>query len=446
VRRALLVFLLFAGCAAPHSPPAPAGPTFEFTVEVDHDHGDPSQHNASIGLDLVSFVDATTLLGEELGRLSDIQFHGDLATVTVNGRAGASSGGFLLLDVRDAAHVRLLGRYRSGSEDNWYTKFSPDGRFVFLTANGNTDANSAAGALQEDLRSETIAGPARGLQVVDVTSPDAPRLAAFYPAPVRVVNVAPWTGRDGTVWVFASIIQDRAARPAIGGQASTLNHVAVLRFDPSTPRLEEVAQWSPSEVVGGQTFPHDLFVARNPLTDQDILYVAYWDAGGYLVDVSDPRRPTTLGRVTALDAADHVHTFKAGDELIAGKLFAVLAPETFAAEPTGTYRALDVSDPARPMEVARWTLAPNPTNAEALLWSPHEFTVSGGHVYASQYHGGAWILSLPDLHPAAAWQRSVGDPGRTGDWAVDIETFVPHAGVAYAIDMGSGILVLRPSP
>ncbi len=71
-------------------------------------------------------------------------------------------------------------------------------------------------------------------------------------------------------------------------------------FDPSGPSL--VAQLTPSdEPIGcqdpacpGEGFggplasPHDLFVQRHPDTGRHLAYVAYWDAGLRIYDVTDP--------------------------------------------------------------------------------------------------------------------------------------------------------------
>lgn len=466
-RTPLLVVALLAGCATapvadPDASPFPTPFAADFLDTLDHDHRDASLHTLAAGLELEGFLDARDALGDEKARFSDIAFqpcaappeggaaHRCFAAVALNGRAGGTAGGFLLLDATDPTDLVVLSRYRSGSEDNWYVEFTPDGRHVLLTANGNTRADSAAAALLEDLRTATITGPARGVHLVDVTDPGAPRLAAFFPAAVRAINVAPWTARDGDAYVAVSVVEDRAPlpvpSPARAPAPALRSHVAILRLDPARPALEEIARWSPEGVAGPTHFPHDLEAATHPLTDQDILYVAYWDAGAWLVDVTDPARPSTLGHVDPLGPTEHVHTVKAHPGLLAGRQYAALVPETFAGEPSGTHAVLDVTDPTAPEVVARWTLPGDVTNAENLLFSPHEFTLHDGRMYASEYHAGTWILALPELVPVATWQASAGDPARTDDWAVDVETAVWRDGYIYAVDMGTGVLVLRETP
>lgn len=419
----------------------------ELDVGIDHDHDDPALHRFVHGLELVQFRDARDLIGDEEARLSDIQFSGSLATVTVNGRAGPSSGGFLLFDASDPANLKLLSRYRSGSEDNWYTKFSPDGRYVFLTANGGTNADAAVGALQEDLETTTATGPLRGIHAVDVSNPADPQLAAVWPVPVRVVNLAPWTARDGSTILFASDFGERpflAMQPPAPGES--LTEVSILQFHVDPPRFEKLGGWK-IDGFGADLFPHDLEVRRHPSTDEDLLYVAHWNAGGFILNVTDPRNPQTVAEILPHLVGGNVHTLKAHPEPLDGRVFAVLSPETFADEPSGQFRLLDVTQPTEPRLLSNWSLPPGDlVNPVSLLWSPHEFTLANGRLYASLFHGGVWVLDLETFQPVATWQRSLGDPARTGDWAVDVETVVAHVGYVYAVDMGSGIYVLREAP
>lgn len=444
VRGAWLVSLvvLVSGClqldSAPHDP-ALVEPRLLLGVAADHDHRDPALHGLAANLELVSFLDAARLLGEEEARLSDLQFHDgrQLAAAAVNGRTGETTGGFLLFDASLPGDLRLYARYRSGSEDNWYVKFSASGNHVFLTANGGQNATPALAALLESARWAVATAPARGVHVVNVSDPVSPSFSSFFPAPVRVINLAPWVARDGSEWLFASVVNDRAGLPA------PANHVAVLRFERG--RLTEAARWHPAQ--GGATvLAHDLAVETHPVTGRDLLYAAYWEGGAYVLDVTEPATPTLVSHLPAEGPADRVHTFKPHPGLVGGRHLAVLAPETFAGEPSGTYRLVDVTDPAEPVAVANWTLPPGElANAESLLFSPHEFSLANGRLYASNYHGGAWVLDLATLRPVAAWQRALGDPARTGDWAVDVETAVWHGGFLHLVDMNAGLIALRES-
>lgn len=448
---ALLLATLLAGCLAQPAP-APAGPEADageafpdaFSLQQGHDHADPAGHGFAWNLEAAFVLPRAELLEAEEARLSDIQFHGGLAAVAVNG----GSGGFVLLDASEPPALRVLGRYRSGSEDNWYVKFTPDGRHVLLTANGGLNpANAAKGAL-EGLLSGTAAGPARGLHVVDVTDPAAPRLAGHHAAPVRLVNAYPFL-HEGATYVAASVVEDRAPAEAPRAGVGPANHVVLLRLRDGpaagTVVVEEAARWTPPDAPPGEgVFPHDLHVETHPLTDRTLLYAAYWGAGAYVVDVTDPAAPTLVSALPGR-AGDHVHTVKPHPGLVGGRHLTLVSPESFGGEPSGAYLLYDTTDPAAPALLDEWELPGGLANEAPLLWSPHEFSLAEGKAYVSQFHGGAGILSLQGgrLEPVAWWASAFPGLGGPARWSLDVETLVAHEGYAYAVDMAGGVLVLR---
>ncbi|HUR68661.1 MAG TPA: hypothetical protein VM370_05390 [Candidatus Thermoplasmatota archaeon] len=428
--RALLLCLLLAGCA---TAPAPASPVL-LELPLDHDHAALAGHDLAQGLRRVGGIDLEALLAGEPGRASDLQFHEGLAAVAVNG----GSGGFALLD---ATSLKVLSRYRSGSEDNWYVKFTPDGRYILLTANGNFQAAPAAEGALEALTRGTLSHAARGLQVVDIADPSRPTLVGAYASPIRLINVATWES-GGATYVAASVVGDRSIQgaPAPGAVA---NGVDVLRLDDGGTPIR-VARW---DVPGGPDpaiLAHDLSVEIHPLTGQTILYVAGWDAGALLVDVSNPTAPRLIGAFDPMDPAIHVHTVKPHPGLVEGRHLTLASPETFAGESSGRYHLLDTTDPAHPALVTTWDLPGNLTNAENLMWSPHEFSLAEGKAWTSNFHAGAIALDLRDeLRPIAAWAAPPAPPREgSAKWAVDVETVVWHDGLVYAVDMGRGIDVL----
>jgi hypothetical protein len=415
---------------------------------IEHDHKAAAGHDVASGFSLLGFLDAREILGTEPGaRLSDIQFHGDLASVTVNG----GEGGFVLLDVKDPAHPKMISRYRSGTEDNWYTKWSDDGRLVYLTGNGNFNDARLRSTLLADASGGGPPPALRGLHIVDVSQPKAPTLVGFLPATIRIINVAVHRYSDAE-YVFASIVDDRAVLGAPALHASP-NHVSVLRRDdlPQGVRLTEIATWAPPASAGADVLVHDLSPDVHPLTGALVLSAACWDAGAYFLDVTAPGAPRELGHYQPMSPASHVHTVKPHPGLIDGRQLTLASVETFVGETNGGYTLLDTSDPAKPALVGSWSLPGNLTNPESLLWSPHEFSLAGGRAYTSNYHAGTWALDLGNGTPraVATWARAGdGSPlylprAEAATWAVNAETAIWHDGLVWVVDMGAGVVVLR---
>lgn len=429
MRARALLALALAGCVAPAAPPQ-----LGFDLPLDHDHAALDGHALAVGLARVGGLALRDLLGGAKGRASDLQFHRDLAAVAVNG----GTGGFVLVDASEPPALRTIGRYESGSEDNWYVKFTPDGRYVLLTANGAATPGTAAQGALDALARPTLLHAARGLHVVNVSDPTRPTLAGVYPAPVRLINAAAWQADDAT-FVAASVVQDRGTGPA-PAPGALANEVHLLRLDEGRP--ERVGVWRvPGS--GDERFAHDIAVERHPLTGDVLLYVGAWNAGAWVVDVSDPTDPRAVGSFLPEEPAPQVHTVKPHPGLVGGRHLALAAPETFGGEPSGRYHLLDTSDPARPRSIASWELPDARVNAEPLLWSPHEFSLAEGLAATSNFHGGVVLLDLRDgLRPVAAWAAPPETPEGVR-WSVDVETAVWREGLVYAVDMGRGIDVLE---
>ena len=323
-------------------------------------------------------------------------------------------------------------------------KFTADGQHVLLTANGGFNAAPAAIGAAEALTRQTFTHAARGLQIVDIADPAAPRLVGAYTAPIRLINVATWdTG--GATYVAASVVQDRSIQGA-PKPGLLANQIDILRLD--LPDPTRVATWTPPKDAVEEVFAHDLSVQIHPITGRTILYAACWDAGAYLLDVTDPSSPREIGHFRPDAQTPHVHTVKPHPDLIDGRHYTLVSPETFAGEASGRYHMLDTTDPTQPKLVAAWQLPGDLTNPENLMWSPHEFSLANGKAYTSNDHAGVIVLDLPTLTPIAAWAAPPTSPrAQSARWSLDIETTVWHDDHVYDIDMGRGIdILLANSP
>ncbi|MXV63890.1 hypothetical protein GS429_17855 [Natronorubrum sp. JWXQ-INN-674] len=209
-------------------------------------------------------------------------------------------------------------------------------------------------------------------------------------------------------------------------------------FDVSDDDPAEVGRWSLvehepewGEIYWLARYLHDVYV------HDEIAYLAHWNAGTYLLDVSDPTAPEYLSRVIDTDLEeqrgledqeaqmglpgnDH---YSAVDD--AGELLAVgrEAWETGGEEPDGPggIDLYDVSDPAEP-EFRASIDAPEAEDASYYggMWTTaHNFELRGGRLYSSWYQGGVKVhdVSEPaDPEELAHWR----DADSAGFWTARV--------------------------
>jgi len=286
-----------------------------------------------------------------------------------------------------------------------------------------------------------VAGPAnyepdvfRGVSLFDVSDPADPVILSGYRTTFPVHNCY----LDGQ---YAYLT---------GNDAET-NPLVVV----DVVNVREVARWSIvdhderwREVDLGLRTLHDVYVQDGRA------YLAHWDAGTWILDVSDPADPRYLAdvreqsldrlvRFEGLRAArksreppgnDHyVATDDAGELLAVGKEswnsnFGKEGTTPGPDDPGGPsgIALYDISDPADP--VRRATIDSPPTadaNVNGVWTTAHNFELSGDHLYSSWYRGGVKVHDVSD--PAAPrevrhfrrssttsfWTAQVGVPGET---------------------------------
>ncbi|OLZ39832.1 hypothetical protein A6E15_02005 [Natrinema saccharevitans] len=230
--------------------------------------------------------------------------------------------------------------------------------------------------------------------------------------------------------------------------------------------IEQVGSWSLLDREPGWRdrpflgrYLHDVTV------QDDVAYLPYWNAGTYLVDVSDPTAPAYVSHVadTTLEAQrgagrdDTVYGLPGNDHYAAvdeaGDLLAVgreaWATGGDAPDRPGEIDLYDVSDPAEP--VHRGSIDPPRTDAERYAdgeWTTsHNFDLRNDRLYSSWYRGGVKIhdVSDPNEPEQLAWWR---DPDETAFWtarvAVPGETFVASSTEAIPTTALEGALYTFP--
>lgn len=225
---------------------------------------------------------------------------------------------------------------------------------------------------------------------------------------------------------------DSDERPAVD-QVQPLGETGIEIVDISDPaRPARASQWKlkdalPEYARAGVNYSHDLFV------QDDLAYVAYWDAGVIVLDVSDPTDPELRSQFGAAPEADepippldvdadpdefieafpreryyslpgnvhYVEPSPDGDYLYAGA-------ETFLGEPGGI-DVWDVTDLDDPKDVAHIDAPPggeeidpgaelDPEDREVLLrlHTVHNFDVLEERLHSAWYGGGVRVHDVSD--------------------------------------------------
>ena len=246
----------------------------------------------------------------------------------------------------------------------------------------------------------------QGVVVFDVSDPANPEQTGFHETEFPIHNAYL---QDGVAYLTAN---DRARNPAVF-------------VDVSEDTIEEVGRWSAIDhneewrnVNPYVRQIHDLYV------QDDVLYVAHWDAGTWLVDVSDPANPEYINRFGEYDAEDLVDAPYQETTTLPGNSHYVAVNEDASVLASGAEAwdvneddsdpgqggidLWDVSDPQNPEKLAFVAPPPTPDGTRDGTWTTsHNFEFHGDRLYTSWYQGGVKIhdVSDPANPEELAWWR-----------------------------------------
>lgn len=306
-------------------------------------------------------------------------------------------------------------------------------------------------------------GRVAGLLLVDVSDPSDPVERGFFETryPIHNCDLA-----DGYAYLTgngAPSADDDTDGSDAGDGPSGNPLVVVDVSDPDEP--VEAGRWSLfdedpawAEVASGLRSNHDVTVHG------DVAVVAHWDAGTWLLDVSDPTDPTALGAVDAPEPADlasltgrearresvappgnsHYATLdEAGDLLAVGRESWGYGVDTdddgerdeVRGGPSGV-SLYDVSDRSSPR--LRSTIDPPPTADPTFagMWTTaHNLDVRAGTLYSSWYRGGVKRHDVSDPSDPVEETHWL-DPDETEFWTAQAAVAGPETGYFVATSRG----------
>lgn len=394
------VLLVLAGCVAPADDVGRASvpAVLEDPLVEQHDHSDPAAHAfATANMEQLGF----TTLGEEpnktRGTYGEIDVQGDTAYVAVLGDGGETPG-FLVLDVQDRTRPQVVSFTPSPGTRIADVKGEPTNHWVFVGGeHGAPVSQTRATRTATDLVAAAQAGdPERfatrnGIRIYDVSDPAAPKAAGFAPSDSGC-HMLFYKQYAGGEWLFC-VGMGVNIYQFKDGEAQL-----AARYAPAVPEALGVVGENPTDPVHQLTYeatPHDMTVQDDAASGKTLMYVSYWDLGLRIVDVSDPAKPVEVGKWTGEGAqryAGNVHTAMAY-EAPDGKRYVYVIPELFTGDSVAAVFVLDATDLAAPTLVGEWA-PPGEHPNDGIRFSTHNFQVVGERLYLAFYHGGVWVLDL----------------------------------------------------
>jgi hypothetical protein len=426
----------------------------EFPVDLDHDHTDPTLHEADFQIEFVAHNACTEsgefVSGSTVGGFTDIAFWGDYAFV-------GKRDGFCILDISEPTAPKFVSHYRG--EPAADLEVSPDGKYALLL----TQRNTVPTAAQAGSTDPTDNLP-RGAIVVDVTDKTDPQFESYYAVPSNGVHTAAvYAMGERTIvsiqtydWVPPSGLPATGV-PQQNAPGTQRIELTELKADPTgTMTLQRLGMFSqprPTTTPLALHFPHDVYMQQHPITGKTLLYAAYWDAGMIILDISDPTSPTLVSRYDdpAPSKYNAYHDVKVSEELIDGRHITVAGPELEAAVgEAGKFRIFDTTDPAHPVQLSAWGLPGVDGFGGGYQFSPHVFQVIDGRIYLAHNHGGIWVLDISNETllkdpKVAGYFFPHGDEGNPESWAKSASVWGAYVqnGYIYATEGTQGVHVLQ---
>lgn len=415
---AVCVATLLSACTGPAAAPLAidAVPASEGLLLLsnalvnDHDHSDAVEHPHVEWRIRQVFETNLPMDGHPLSPASEFVLHGHYAYVSLF----HPSGGIVILDLEEPDRPVQIGYFDSGTAYVNDVEVSPDGRFAFLpTSPIKTSENSPVDG------GTPVAGD-YGVQVVDVSNPRAPRLAALWAGPDRM----------GYHRLDLEQIGDQLY---VFGASLGFPRIDILRFvERPTPHLVPVSIYISEDArnpaKNGTSAPdaygiHDVTVDPDPLLGSPLMAVSHWRSGAHFVDVGDPANPRFLGKWDAFTGIEMGNVHNVMFTKLEDRRVAVITPE-YPRDPKGygTHWIVDVTDFQRPVLLGNWSIPGQHGGPGNAPFSTNRVEIRNGTLFIAHFHAGVLVVDVSTLEKARR-------PELLGFVLPKGETIVPYLGV-----------------
>jgi hypothetical protein len=487
---------VFAGCLGTPSGPSETGAgavahaadwsEAALNYSQEHNHADPSHHQ-NLSTSNFRILGHDPLISDDYGTTPYGYLCGDAAATTDGRRLAVvesrSDVGFAVADVTDPTDPKWLGELVMRRTYVYDLAVVPDGEHVVLVTSETREPDpedplAAPGLYWRSPCADEGQVPVTTAGAVEdpVPRPLSLLLVSIAdPAQPTIIDQRPLAGLghsvssaivDGRTWVAASVY-------ATNSGLSNYNFYEIVRSPAGTAHLNHLSTFTMPPTTDldefNQALGHnDAWIHEHPKTGTTIAWLAHWNQGLVMVDLSDPSNPVMLGRWS-----DHDPSAPAGDtgqthsvhvipQMWGDRHYTVIGPEHAAhppSTPTGIMHVVDTTDPRDPFPVASWTFPHDVDWSGRLMYSLHYLTVVNHTAFVSAYHAGVWAVDLSPVAEDAAgggWHNleAVGvfmpvyetpaPPNRPFRWAPTLEEV--HAfddGTLVTFDSNTGLYAFR---
>lgn len=404
--------------------------------DAGHDHNDLAQHLNASTPNFVKLGHDPLLSQHYGGKPTGVYGCGD-STQRSDGRRLAVIASFVddmafaLVDVTDATHPVKVGEFYSQGIGSWDAAITRDGHFVVLSLDSLLRFPNAA-ALQApsvgfrracDGADVKLGLPdtavTTGIMMIDVRVPTSPVYADYDPMPGYNTHSVATAEVDGLQYVIGAMVSlshqasyfvfDTVIETPLGGKL-----VRLSTFD-SPPVATNTNPNDAHPLAAPLTNGHvDAVIEKHPVDGLTYAYLADWDGGVVVVDLTVPVAPVMVAQwvppkanlgneLIDLFTGDcfpgAVHTVLPNTGLWEGRhiLFAgqECPTKTSTHAPGGSVFILDITTPALPALLGEWHLP-----ADTGVWttdyqaSPHYVALFNRTLLVSDYHAGVWAVDV----------------------------------------------------
>lgn len=352
---------------------------------------------------------------DSLRLFSEVAVSGAQEVVTQDTWAYVATGdGFAVIDWRNPNRPERVGTFHAPGTG--IADVNVDGDLLAVSSQGEHDHEDGSGGVDPDAEV--------GTHFYDVSDPTDPRyLSTFEELPAGVHNA--FLGGDVAYVCREFPFDDSALKIVDVSDPTDPTLLSSWRVEDANPELDR-----------STNFVHDVYV------QDDLAYLAYWDAGTRVLDVSDPADPVEVSWFGVAPSADEEPT---GGDLLGppGNAhyvqpspdgdYVYVGAETYTGE-SGGVTVFDVTDFDAPRQVAE--IEAEDRNDGIFADTSHNFDVMSNRLYTSWYDAGTRVYDITD--PANPEQTYEYDPAGSSFW-----TAVRARGFVVASDIGGGLVFLH---